>query len=133
MKPEVFWLAATAAMTTLMWLPYILNRVAVLKLGAFHTPLMAAPPVEAEWAQRAKRAHQNAVENLVVFTALVAAAQFAGVSNSATALAGALYFWGRLGHYVVLTLGIPYLRTLIWTVSWIGILIMAWQVLGAPH
>lgn len=131
MKPEVFWLALTAAMTSLLWLPYILNRLLKLKLQAFQTPKMDAPPVEDEWAQRAKKAHYNAVENLVVFTALVAAAQFAGVSNGATALAGALYFWGRLAHYIMYTFGVPYLRTLTWTVAWIGILIMAVQVLGA--
>jgi uncharacterized MAPEG superfamily protein len=131
MKPELFWLALTATMTGLFWIPYILNRaVRVGVPGAFLTPKMDAAPVEAEWAQRAKRAHSNAVENLVVFTALIATAQFAGVSNQMTAFAAALYFWARLGHFVVLTLGIPYARTIIWTASWVGEMIIAWQVLS---
>ena len=130
MKPELFWLALTATMTGLFWIPYILNRA--LRLGAptaFFTPQMGAAPVEAEWAQRAKRAHSNAVENLVVFTALVATAQLAGISNQMTVFAAALYFWARLGHFVALTLGIPYARTVIWTASWIAEMIIAWQVL----
>ena len=75
MKPELYWLALTATMTALFWIPYILNRAMRRGVpGAFLTPLMEAAPVEAEWAQRAKRAHSNAVENLVVFTALIATA-----------------------------------------------------------
>jgi uncharacterized MAPEG superfamily protein len=98
--------------------------------GAFLTPKMEAAPVEAEWAQRARRAHSNAVENLVVFTALIVASQLAGVSNQVTAFAAALYFWTRLGHFVVLTLGIPYARTIIWTASWVAEMMIAWQVLS---
>ena len=131
MKPELYWLALTATMTALFWVPYILNRAVRAGVpGAFLTPSMTAPPVEAEWAQRARRAHSNAVENLVVFTALIAVSQLAGVSNKVTAFAAALYFWARLGHFLVLTLGIPYLRTLIWTVSWVAEMIIAWQVLS---
>jgi uncharacterized MAPEG superfamily protein len=132
MKPELFWLALTATMTALFWLPYILNRASRLGLaGAFATPRMDAPPAEAEWAQRAKRAHANAVENLVSFTALVAVAQLAHVSNHATAHAAAVYFWCRLVHYLVYTLGIPYLRTLAWTIAWVAQMVIAWQVLVA--
>lgn len=131
MKPELYWLALTATMTALFWIPYILNRAVRAGVpGAFLTPRMDAPAVEAEWAQRARRAHSNAVENLVVFTALVAASQLAGVSNQVTAFAAALYFWSRLGHYVVLTLGIPYARTIIWTVSFIAEMMIAWQLLS---
>ena len=57
-------------------------------------------------------------------------AQLAGVSNQMTAFAAALYFWARLGHFVVLTLGIPYARTVIWTASWVAEMIIAWQVLS---
>jgi uncharacterized MAPEG superfamily protein len=132
MKPELFWLALTATTTGLFWIPYILNRAIRSGLaGALGTPKMETPAPEAEWAQRAKRAHYNAVENLVVFTALITVAQFAGISNRVTAFAAALYFWTRLGHFVVLTLGIPYARTLIWTVSWVAAMIIAWQVLVA--
>ena len=131
MKPELFWLALTATMTGLFWMPYILNRAFRAGVpGAFLTPKMEAPPAEAEWALRAKRAHSNAVENLVVFATLVVVAQLAGVSNQTTALAAAIYFWARLGHYVVLALGIPYARTLIWTVSWVAEMVIAWQVLA---
>jgi uncharacterized MAPEG superfamily protein len=131
MKPELYWLALTATMTGLFWIPYILNRAMHRGIpGAFLTPMMEAAPVEAEWAQRSKRAHSNAVENLVVFTALITVSQLAGVSNQVTAFAAALYFWARLGHFLVLTIGIPYARTIIWTISWVAEMIIAWQVLS---
>ena len=130
MKPELFWLALTATMTALFWIPYILSRAMRKGLpAAFQTPRMGEASVEAEWAQRAKRAHSNAVENLAVFTALVLTAQLAGVTNRMTAFAAALYFWARLGHFLALTLGIPYLRTAIWTLSWVAEIMIAWQVL----
>jgi uncharacterized MAPEG superfamily protein len=130
MKPELFWLAMTATMTGLFWIPYILNRA--IRRGvpaAFLTPKMEEPSIEAEWAQRARRAHSNAVENLVVFAALVLTLQLAGAGTPVTAGAAAVYFWTRLGHYVVLTLGIPYARTVIWTASWAAEMVIAWQVL----
>ena len=131
MKPELFWLALTATMTALFWVPYVLNRAMREGLmGAFATPKMNAGPPESEWAQRAKRAHANATENLVVFTALVAVAQFAGISNQLTVLGAMFYFWGRLGHFLAYTLGIPYARTLTFTLAWIGEMIIAWQVLA---
>ncbi len=131
MKPELFWLALTATMTGLFWIPYILSRAVNAGFpGAFLTPKMGAAPVEAEWALRAKRAHANGVENLVVFTALVVVAHLAGVSNHLTAGAAAVYFWARLGHYLVLALGVPYLRTLVWTVSFVAEMVIAWQVLA---
>ena len=131
MTPELYWLALTATMTGLFWMPYILDRAVRRGVpGAFLTPKMEAAPVEAEWAQRAKRAHLNAVESIGPFAALVLVAQFSGASNSVTALGAAIYFWGRLGHYVTYTLGIPYLRTLTWTAALIGELMIAWQILA---
>jgi fatty acid desaturase len=57
-------------------------------------------------------AHTNAVENLIVFAPLVLAARALSIATAVTAFACALYFWSRLAHVVVFTLGIPVLRTL---------------------
>jgi len=112
MSKELFWLVLTVAMTGLFWVPYILDRAAVRGLvGAMANPSPADKP-QSDWARRMMAAHTNAVENLVIFAPLVLAAQDLGVSTPATAFAGALYFWSRLAHYVVYTLGIPALRTL---------------------
>jgi uncharacterized MAPEG superfamily protein len=108
----MFWLVLTVAMTGLIWVPYILDRTMVRGLmGAMANPSPSAKPQSA-WAQRMMAAHTNAVENLVIFAPLVLAAQALSIATSATAFACALYFWSRLAHVIVYTLGIPGLRTL---------------------
>jgi uncharacterized MAPEG superfamily protein len=130
MKPELAYLAWTALLTALLWLPYVLNRVMVLGLtetmGYPNDPKPLAP-----WAERAKKAHYNAVENLVVFGALVLTAVATNKLGSATAASAMVYFWARVVHYVVYTAGIPYLRTLSFTVGWLACLCIFWQILFA--
>jgi uncharacterized MAPEG superfamily protein len=65
-------------------------------------------------------AHINAVENLVVFAPLVLTARALGFATGATAFACALYFWARLAHVVVYTLGIPVFRTLSFAVGFVA-------------
>jgi uncharacterized MAPEG superfamily protein len=118
MKPEVFWLTATILMTALFWVPYVLNRIAVCGLsGALsgNVPDMTAVPA---WAQRAARAHQNAIENLVLFAALVLLAQAQGVASTLLAAVTQVYFFTRLIHYIVYAAGLPGLRTLTFAVGW---------------
>ena len=59
-----------------------------------------------------KAAHANAVENLVVFAALVLTAAVVGVSNETTVLACQLYFWARVVHFASYTFAIPWVRTI---------------------
>jgi uncharacterized MAPEG superfamily protein len=77
---------------------------------------------------RAKRAHLNMVENMVLFTALVLIAAVAGKANAATAMGALIFFWGRLIYAVIFLLGIPWLRTVAWTVSVIGMVMIAVQL-----
>ena len=80
-------------------------------------------------AGRAKRAHLNMVENLVLFAALVLVAAVGGKANAMTAMGAMIFFWARLGYAVVYLIGIPWLRTVLWFVSVIGMAIIAWQLL----
>jgi uncharacterized MAPEG superfamily protein len=128
MKTELMYLVLAAALTGLLWIPYILDRVAVRGLlSAVGYP--DNPPPQSPWAQRLMRAHANAVENLVVFGVLVLAAQDAGVSNGATAMAAAVYFWARLVHAVAYTFAMPWVRTLAFTVGFLAQATFAWQLL----
>lgn len=112
MPKELFWLTLTAVLTGLLWLPYILDRIVARGLmGAMANPGVDDAPQSA-WAVRLTAAHSNAVENLVVFATLVLTAHVLGIADATTAFAAALYFWARLVHAVVYTLGIPVLRTL---------------------
>ncbi len=111
MSTEMLYLVLTATFTALLWLPYVLNRIAVRGVAATvgypDNPAPLAP-----WAERMKAAHMNAVENLVVFAPLVLAVEVLGVNTAATAMAAMAYFWARVVHYIVYALAIPWLRTL---------------------
>jgi uncharacterized MAPEG superfamily protein len=131
MTPELKYLAMISTFTALMWIPYILNVIARNRLSdAVGYP--ATPLVLAAWAERLKKAHYNAVENLVVFAVLVLIANALEISNNATTSAAAAYFWARLVHPVAYALGIPWVRTLSFAVAWGGIICIAWQVLMGP-
>jgi len=70
------------------------------------------------WAERARKAHYNAVENLAPFAAVVLVAQLAQATNSTTAAAAVVYFLSRIVHYVGYLSGIPFVRTLAFGVGW---------------
>jgi uncharacterized MAPEG superfamily protein len=128
MTSELMSLAWVAALHLVMWVPYILNAIAVRGLvEAVGYPESPAPL--AAWADRMRSAHYNAVENLVVFAALVLIANAAGITNETTVLACKIYFWARLVHLVVYTAGVPWLRTLSFAVAWISMVLLLLQVL----
>jgi uncharacterized MAPEG superfamily protein len=130
MSAEIHWLSLTLAATALFWAPYVLNRMAVRGLlGTVSNPSVNDAPL-AEWAQRAQKAHENAVENLVVFAPAVLAIQVLGRGDSLSATACALYFYSRIAHYIVYTAGIPWLRTLAFFGSWIGTAMLVARLLG---
>jgi len=85
-------------------------------------------PAATGWAGRAKRAHLNMMENLVLFAALVLAAHAASKSNSMTVLGAQLFFWGRLAYAIIYVAGIPWLRTLVWFVSVVGMALIFLQL-----
>jgi hypothetical protein len=71
MKTEMLYLVLVTALTGLLWVPYILDRIMTWGLiPAVSYP--TNPPAQSPWAERLRKAHANAVENLVVFAALVA-------------------------------------------------------------
>ena len=86
------------------------------------------PPL-AGWAGRARRAHLNMIENMVLFVALVFLVIAAGKSNQMTVLGAELFFWGRLAYALIYLAGFPWLRTLAWVVSVVGMVLMAIQLL----
>jgi len=128
MKTELLYLTLVTALTGLLWLPYILDRVATRGLlDAVGYP--ENPKPQSPWAVRLMRAHDNAVENLVVFAALVLVANAVGISNGVVAGAAVVYFWARVVHAVAYTFGVPWVRTLAFAVGFVAQAAIAWQIL----
>ncbi len=125
MTRELFWLTLTVIMTGLLWVPYVLNRVTVRGLmGAMANPSRSDKP-QSDWATRMMFAHDNAVENLIVFAPLILILNAIDYSSKATVLASAVYFWARLAHLLVYAMGVPVLRTLAFTVGFIAQAVLA--------
>jgi len=128
MKTELFYLALVTALTGLLWVPYILDRLATRGLvDAVGYP--ENPKPQSPWAQRLMKAHANAVENLAVFAALVLTAHAAGISSAAIATACAVYFWARLVHALAYTFAVPWVRTLAFAVGFFAQASIAWLIL----
>jgi uncharacterized MAPEG superfamily protein len=128
MSTDLTMLAWTAAFTALLWVPYILARLGAsgfmetLSYRADKDPLPS-------WAERAKRAHYNAVENLAPFAALVLIAHVTNQASGATAAAATVYFWARVVHYFGYLSGVPFVRTLSFAVGWACIMVIFWEVI----
>ncbi len=75
-------------------------------------------------AARLSRASSNFLETFPFFIAVVLAAYVLQRHDSMTMLGAQLYFWARLIYVPVYAAGIPYLRTLVWAVSLVGIVLV---------
>lgn len=129
-SPEVHWLVLSLLITAFYWVPYILNMLA--RAGVWGALSSSSPwTIElADWATRARRAHANQVENLVIFAPLAILVPLTGSSTENTALAAMIFFVARLVHFVVYILGIPVVRTLAFAVGALCTLYLALVLLG---
>jgi uncharacterized MAPEG superfamily protein len=69
------------------------------------------------------------LESLVLFAALVLIAVVSDKANSTTLLGAQIFVWARLAYAVVYVAGIPWLRTLVWSVSVVGLILIFLQLL----
>ncbi|MEN1939787.1 MAPEG family protein [Luteimonas sp. MJ204] len=75
-------------------------------------------------AGRVNRGWKNFLETFPMFAAAVLAVVLAERTGDQTALGAQLYFWARLAYIPAYASGIPYVRSLIWGVSLVGILLV---------
>jgi uncharacterized MAPEG superfamily protein len=107
---ELFWLAMSVVMTAVFWVPYIIQRIVERGIwDALYDP-QGDTTMRAPWANRMLGAHDNAIENLAIFAPLVLLLHAQGNTTPLTATACAVYFFARVVHYLVFSLGVPLLR-----------------------
>ena len=115
---DLQWLAATILLTLLGAFPYVIQRTLVIGVPrTLGNPGAGDNAGLAAWAQRARSAHANAVENLVGFAPALVAAHLHNPQAPVLATAAQVYFLARLAHYVVYTAGVPVVRTLAYFVG----------------
>jgi uncharacterized MAPEG superfamily protein len=86
-------------------------------------------PPAASSAGRAQRASHNMLESLVLFAALVVAAELANRNNAGTGLGAEVFFAARVAYSIVALIGLPWLRTAVWCVSIAALLLVFVQLL----
>ncbi|MBJ6982682.1 MAPEG family protein [Luteimonas sp. MC1572] len=83
----------------------------------------AMPPLEGV-AGRVNRSFSNFLETFPMFAAAVLAVVVSGQGGERAVLGAQVYFWARVAYIPAYAAGIPYVRSLIWGISLLGILMV---------
>jgi len=75
-------------------------------------------------AGRLDRAFKNFLESYIFFVAAVLIVHLTDRYSNLTLIGSQLYFWGRVAYLPIYGVGIPYLRTAVWAVSFVGIFLI---------
>jgi uncharacterized MAPEG superfamily protein len=129
MSVDLRYLSYTAMLTAALWIPYVVAQVwanGPLRPGNYRDPTPRPVPL---WGKRADRTYLNAVEVFAPFAALVLVAHVTGKANGVTAFWATCFFWLRLAHATVYLFAIPYIRTLIFTLGFVAIGGIFWQLI----
>ena len=86
-------------------------------------------PAADGWAGRAQRAHHNMLESLVFFAVLVLVTEITNRNSAMTGLGAQLFFWARAAYAVIYVVGIPWVRTAVWAVSVVGLILIFLQLI----
>ncbi len=86
------------------------------------------PPLS-PMANRLGRAQANLYETLPLFIAAVLIAHAAGIQNDLTHWGTVLYLAGRVVYVPLYAFGVRNVRSLVWIVSLIGLLMVGWAIL----
>lgn len=73
---------------------------------------------------RLDRAFRNFLETFVFFAAAVLLAHALGKSTPNSVLGAQIYLWARVLYVPAYLLGLPFVRTLIWAASLVGVLMV---------
>ncbi len=129
MTTDLRYLAYTALLTAGLWIPYIVAQLVTngpLRPANYVDPAQRPLPL---WGRRADRTYVNAVEAFAPFAALVLIAHVTGKANAMTAFWATCFFWLRLTHAVVYLLAIAYVRTVVFTLGFVAVAGIFWEVM----
>jgi len=121
---EITMLWASALLGTV----YLLAAVIPSVLGR-GMPWAAGPrdepaPAIGKLGARLDRAWKNFVETFPLFVAAVLVEAQVPQDSEIAAMGAQLYFWGRVAFLPLYAIGVPFLRTIAWTVALAGIVMV---------
>jgi len=86
-------------------------------------------PPATSWAGRAYRAHRNMLENLVLFAVLILVTEATNRNSAMTGLGAELFLGARIAYAIVYIIGLPWVRTAVWGISVVGLLLIFLQLI----
>ena len=89
-----------------------------------------SPVPEDKVTGRLIRAQHNLFETLPLFAAAVLIAHVAGREGTLTLWGAWMYLGARVAYVPLYALGIPIIRSLVWTVSLLGLILVLWAILA---
>lgn len=98
--------------------------------ATFYGPRDDLPAFNSKYAQRMARANENFKETLPYAVGLLLLVQVLGVANDTSAIGAWIYFWSRLAYIPIYYTGVPLIRSGIWLVSIVGLVMIAMPVLA---
>ena len=129
MTPELTYLAWSVALLLVHLVVMASFKTASIGLGYGLGPRDGDETPHDRTAQRLVRAFDNYRETWPAFIALALLIAVTNTGASTTALGAAIWFWCRVAYVPIYAFGIPYIRTVVWAVSLIGLLMMLFPVL----
>lgn len=129
MSVDLRYLAYTAFLTAALWIPYIITQVATNGFLTRANYVDPTPRPVSLFGKRADRTYLNAVEAFAPFAAVVLIANVSGKANAMTAFWAMCFFWLRLIHAAVYLLAIPYVRTLVFTLGFVSVTGIFWELI----
>lgn len=75
-------------------------------------------------AGRVDRAFKNLMQTFPFFAAVILMVQITTLANNTTALGAQMYLYARIAYVPLYALGIPYIRSLVWGISLVGIILV---------
>jgi uncharacterized MAPEG superfamily protein len=103
---------------------HVLAAARVRGMGWAMGPRDAAMPRLEGVGGRLDRAFYNLLETFLFFAVVVLVGGALGVHSSLTALGAQIFFWARVVYIPVYASGLPVVRTGVWAVSVVGIVML---------
>jgi uncharacterized MAPEG superfamily protein len=121
-------------LSVVLWLVHVLVQATVgnveLPFGYLFTSRDKPAAARSLLFGRATRALANYVENLTPFVAVALALIFTQRTGGAGAIGATIWILARIVYLPIYVFGIIYIRTLVWGISIIGLVMMLGRLVG---